>query len=464
MGSCKKDRGNDIPVVTGEGREVEITVSAAISTRGEIAAESTINTLDLLVFERQVAGSVVGDAADAEFLYSRYAWLQSGNVYRAILQLGEHVDIYFAVNARDLLNDLIAADEITEGMTWSAVCQKLVMTDPDQISPTVGGLPMWGNLFDKTIEDKPLNIMGEVKLLRSVASTDVSVTATNFTLSKGYLVFAADKGLLAFSASNMSAPDVNGDFYSTGPEVPSGMAADQEWAYTVGSGVNTIDNFFYMYENDAPDDDRRYTKIVLEGKWSSSQKADPTFYPLAFRKQSDNTKLQATRNNKYIIVVTGVNGDGYDTLEEAKDADDVNMEYDVIPWNMNEDDDIYIDGSKYLSLGGKSATLYRNQGNTYFISVTTNYDADDIMMKFAEADAGENPLLENDRFKIELKEVGGQLGFLFTAKQNYSDGAADDKEATMIVTVGRIKFTISMEQTDGHPNDWIDGGNQGEDL
>ncbi len=36
-------------------------------------------------------------------------------------------------------------------------------------------------------------------------------------------------------------------------------------------------------------------------------------------------KKQVIRNNKYSIVVTNVNGDGYESLEDAKKADDVNV-------------------------------------------------------------------------------------------------------------------------------------------
>lgn len=433
--------------------EVDMTFSTQATTRSEgSAAERAIKQVDILVFDREGV-----DADNATFLYQRYAWNKQGDTYRTMLLIGAHLDIYVAVNVRELVN----SEEIVEGMKWSEVREKLTLTNPDQIDLENQALPMWGYVHDYTVKDQPLNHLGTLKLLRAVSSADISITATNFSLDKGHIVFGANKGYLPFSPSN-----VNLDFTVKTPEVPSDMVATTEWTYAVLPTHKQIINRFYMYDNDAPVGDKRYTKVVLEGKWSGSSLTQNTFYPLAFRNPTTNAQLKVTRNKKYVIVVTNVNGDGFADLESAKRGDDVNMDYQVIPWDDNSDGDIMIDGTKFFAMPSKKVTLFRDLGSVTEIVFQTNYPLGEIKISFDQAVEGVAGQLDtHPRFKAEVlwatNADGPYTCFRFTAKQPYG---VSNNPATLFVSAGRISFNIIVNQINSNPNDWGDGGEDKHEL
>lgn len=432
------------------------TLSAA--TMAEINAENAIKTVDILVFD----GSG-GVAEDAVFLYSRYALNLSGNTYKATLREGAGLDVYFAINTRQFVD----YNEIVAGMTWREAREKMIMKNPEKLNLESDGLPMWGYKRGYTVSASSVNNMGTIKLLRAMASTDIQVNPSNFNLEKGYIVYGANSGYLPFSPANLSAINGNGDFNVIAPEAPASMSATTDWSYEVTNGSNAIMNVFYMYENTAPNDGHRHTKIVLEGRWGGSTKAGNTFYPIAFHSSSTNEVLPVTRNHKYTVIVTNVNGDGYDDLESAKESEDVNMDYEIIEWNQNIDGEIHIDGPYYFALSARNATLYRPSGSTTELIFSTNVNMNDILMRYGSADNWVSGSIDtHPRFAVEVVTATNNDGsqynaFRITAKQEYG---TDNNPATLMVKVGRIAFNITMKQVNDSPNDWDYGSNYDKEI
>lgn len=466
LGSCSKDSGQGI-VPNGNGElEVDMTflTPLAPATRAPIAAEDELKDITLLVFE--------GKAATSKFLYSRYAWRTSttANNFKTTLKLGDDLTIYFAANAKDLIKKLEDDGELVGGTTtWGVVRELLTLKTPTSFDLTAKGLPMWGHKFDVDIADKPNNSLGKVNLLRSVASVDIDVLATDFTLEKGHLVFAANKGYLAYSLSALEEV--------VAPVSPADMVTTVDWAKTVvAADGNKIGNYFYMYENDTdltPTGTNRPTKVILEGKWTGvGASGKTTFYPLTFRDYNATTKeydkKQVTRNNKYLIAVTKVNGDGWASLDDAKNADDVNMEYDVIDWNQNDDGEIIIDGPKYFYRAATEVFLGHKLGDMQEVVFRTNFTMADIKMTFDASGTAVAGPVSNDRFKAEAVTVnasqpGEYTCFRFTALKPY--GVDSDNPSVLYVTVGgRLSFRFTVTQLDRQPDKWEDGGNSGVDL
>ncbi len=472
LGSCSKERGGRVP---GNGeKEVDMTFLTPGASRAAIASEDALKDITLLVFD--------GSSTSSTFLYSRYAWRTSAgeNKFKTTLQIKDDVTIYFAANVQGLIKDLVDGGDLAEGTTtWAEARELLTLDTPTGFDLANKGLPMWGHKYDVDIADAPNNSLGRVNLLRAVASADVSIVATNFTLEKGHLVYAANKGYLAYDPTLLSGVQV------TGPQSPADMTTTVDWSKTVAAGATDICNYFYMYDNATsltPSGANRPTKIILEGVWNDAAGSGATtFYPLSLRNYNSATqeydKKQATRNNKYLIAVTGVNGDGWTTLDEAKNADDVNMEYEVVEWNENDDEDIFIDGSKYLSIKNKAVTLQyfkstADEPNVKEIVFTTNYTLSDIKMTFTSGGTPVANTVSNDRFKAEALSVDpdGSAGtgdeytcFRFTALEDY-DETATDNPSTLYVTVGRVSFNIIVTQAARENGDWDDGGNEGIDL
>lgn len=439
---CGKD-ASDAILSTGEA-DVEMRFLNLTQTRAPIDSENTIHTVDLLIFDPSG-----GSENNAVFQYSRYAWLKSGSIYRAVLKEGTGLNIYVAINARALIDNMNSGMASGTTYTYADVKEMLVMSGPDNINLT-DGLPMWGMVLDCTIEGVVSNSLGTVRLLRSAASTDITISADNFTLGKGHIVYGADKGYLPYSSSNTTTPDTNSDFQTSLAEAPAGMLTNKTWYASPASGENEICNVFYLYENDADGtESKKQTKVILEGKWSESTKTDHTFYPLAFRDPDTDDKLEVKRNTKYIFNITHVNGDGYDSFDEAIVAEDVNMDYDVIEWNQYDDGEIIIDGPNHFSMPSKKAILAPQLGATAELAFTTNYALSDILMKFAAANTGvANVIDTHNRFKVEVVTRNNSDGtsytcFAITTKQRYG---TSDNPAALIVTVGRLEFTIEIEQ------------------
>ena len=457
LGACRKTSIQK-PEFNADGRDVELRFSTTdITTRSGDASESEINTVDILVF----------DGANQTFKYRRYAWQRYGSLYGATLKIGTNQDLYFAVNARSIIDNA----SLTEGMSWSEAQKALVMENPQSfnLSATNNGLPMWGYVLNQTINDAPSNsssnYLGVIKLLRSVAAVELTVSDATFTLKEGSIVYGADKGLLAFAPANASTPDIQGNFRTNALEIPAGMTVSKTWKRTPPTGSNQLKHVFYMYENDNLS---KHTKIILEGECGGSSKG-ATFYPLSLRNPNTNNKLPVKRNTKFIIVVTKVNGDGYVTWEEARDAEEANMDYEVIEWDGVFDESIIINDSQYVSLQrsgndnnvDRAAILYRAVGSTDAIVFDTNIPLNNFEMKLNNGGSFLNPnnktLIANNRFSVEIKTVNNINFFEFTALQNYAGNASDNPSA-LTVRAGRIEFNITILQRDADPTDWTDGG------
>ncbi len=457
--SCKKDRETDKTPPT-EGKQVEFRFNVPVSSRAKVV-DNAINELDVLVFRRQAA--YAADPQRSTFLYTRYAWRVSDGRWRTNLMPGEGLDLYFAVNSHALVQGLAPS---VVGREYRDVAPMLVLSTPGPDIGT-GGLPMWGGIADKAILDIPNNDLGTVELLRSVASTDIRITASDFTLQQAVLCYAADRGLLPFASLSSQTPNVPGNMTS---------ASTADWTYTLGAGDgNKVEDIFYMYENDAPfaggNPQRRSTRLVLKGVWNNADGSGmPTWYPIALRSEDaggEMVKSQVVRNNKYIVVITKVNGDGFPSFEEAKDAEGVNIDYEIIDWNQNTDGGIIIDGAQYIWIehdrnerrDDRTAVVYRAAGSDDRVGFTTNIPLTDFTLSLnggVYPDPSDKTAVMNSRFNVEIKTENGKNYFNFTALAAYGTSL---NPSTLTVVAGRIRFTLTVIQKDSDSRDWNDGGN-----
>jgi hypothetical protein len=133
-------------------------------------------------------------------------------------------------------------------------------------------------------------------------------------------------------------------------------------------------------------------------------------------------------------------------------------------------DEIFIDEANYITLqrdrneqrDDRTAVLYRDTGSTDVIVFKTNIQLDKFDMTLNNGGDFPNPsdkkIIENDRFKIEIKTEDGVNYFEFTTLQPYAE--AQDNPSTLTVKAGRIEFDITIIQKNEDPFDWIDGGEQ----
>jgi len=481
MASCARER---VPGPGQQGTDRTVQIKFTGGTTRAAVVDDAIYNLDVLVFQR--ASTDV--AANAQYVCTRYGWSLPDGTWRTTVPItpatpaNQCYDIYFAVNAHTLVQALTegATPTIAVGMTYAAASPLLLLQAPSN-SPGVNiganGLPMWGLVQGRVIADQELNNLGTIYLLRSVGSTDVTVVQDGtFTLQQGTLCYAANQGYLAYTPANTTALP-GGGFQANGPEIPTAMTSGStaDWTYNVQAADNNgVVGVFYMYENDAPiNTARTSTKVVLKGVWNDpSGTGQPTYYPIAL-KADDGTgtmvKSQVVRNNKYVINITKVNGDGYATFDEAKAAEEVNMNYVVTVWNANMDYSA-TNGTQIVQLSRdknyglqRQAVLYRPAGSTDVIGFETNVPLTSFSMALdnggALVNASDPTVIANSLFSVAIKtDASGNNYFEFTALQNYN-AAAVGNPSTLTVTAGLVKFSITISQQDYAPTDWIDGGN-----
>lgn len=487
LGACQVTT----PEPGSSSREVEIRLSTAKGLTRADETDETIKTVDILVFD-----SKDKDPEDAVFLYSRYAWLKSGDVYNAVLKVGEELDVYFAINARETIT---AADlKAEDNLSWSDVREKLLLTntaaDPVALAD---GLPMWGYRHNITLQDGVMNRFGTVKLLRAIASTDVKISDDNFTLHAGHIVFASTQGYLPFTvdAANMDFGEHVGvdlenpqvDFKLKSPEIPTGTTTTVDFRYEVpvdAAEPDEIKNVLYFFENEGPvgTNGKRNTKLIVEGVWDNPATTEVetavTYYPLSFRDKSaeegENDRLTVIRNRKFSISITKVNGAGYPTLDEAKEGEDMNLSYEVIPWD-DWTDGAMVSGSEYIFLANdrnyglqKTALLYRNATSTDVISFTTNIPLANFDLKLTNGGVVVEPdRVANECYAIRVVQdsvdADGRISghFEFTAKKDYVN-AETNPVAMLTVNAGQIEFQIHVSQQDASPDDW--NGGSGKDV
>lgn len=445
-------------------REVDIKLSTGSATATRAVVDETINTVEVLVFDGRGV-----DPDDAVYQYNRYAWRRSEDIYNTTLMIGTELDIYFAVNAGDLIDN----SALVKGETkWKDVRKMLVMNGgPDAIMAT--DLPMWGYKHNVTLTDTDTNNL-DVQLMRSVAGVSIDVPADDFALEKAYVAYGMNKGYLAFDHAN--ARMVDDVLRIIDPTVPTGAGMVATGTWSVPPTLNKVEDAIYLYENDYSSEvsgtvSQSHTKIILAGSYKTGR---TTYYPLSLRNAQTGKKVVVARNRKYTVRVTKVNGEGYPTLEDAEKGEDLNVNYEVIEWDNDwRDDNILVDGVHYIALSRdrnfdleRQAIMYRNAGSTDEMNFKTNIPLDQITLSLAgepDTATGVGAEVSDSRFRVKLVEDKSANGvhycrLIFTAMADYTtDGAS-----FLTFSAGRIESSIEISQRDVNPDeDWGDGGENG---
>ena len=473
------------PYIIPEGESVvQMSLNLTINTRAPSEdelkagseAENKLNTLDLLIFK--------GD----KFQYRRYATKYDdaiGRTFKATVKVDTGLDVYFVVNSRDLIQKLLDDDTIWDdaerankpNLSWSELRALLIDTAPNRFVDAVGvdnssnraNLPMWGKVSNVGVVQNTIAYWNPI-VIRAVAAVDFycASTVTDFELDAAYLYFAPDKGILAPSATNEDADN---------SESAPGMKTITSPLGPAKALNGEIKGKMYLFDNDTDPTtfvsaDRRYTRVVLEGKY----KGTTYYYPVDFMKKDPITGKwdydQITRNTKYVFNITEVIGPGYPDPDDASEQPPVNINVDILEWDLKDGSDVGFDGTYYVSLSKREAKVGPYTGSEDYISIKTNANPDVVFFDFKEKPNANGPQknivdangkvtgIENDRFKVEkvLSADGKSIEEIrFTAKGNIDPNTASKNEEIVKIQVGNVKFEIPLRQTQGD-EPWNGGG------
>jgi len=456
--ACADELENNTKEPAADEQTVEMAfTSSAITYNTAESAEDEVLTLDLVVCK------------DGVYQYTRPAYTSNYATFRSTLKIDKDLDIYFFANATSLLDD---ADFMTpEVTTWQEIQQKLILTYTDTIINNKRVLPMWGQLKGAEVSEHRVNNFGTISLLRAVASANVyfkpvAGKGLDFEPVVAYLYYTADQAFTAPQNSNLTLTDGTVTAVKL-PEVPQNMKTTQriEADFT----GNTCESLLYMFDNNTTEGvqqqpGNKRTRLVVGGYLNGSNQM--TYYPLDFFKTATTQLLEVTRNNQYNLTITSVNSEGWTDPDEAAEQASVNIDYEVISWDKNKDENIVIDGPDYLSVNTKYVTLYKKAGNQNNIHLSGTFTQEDITLSFPDTTNGQTTSLangiQNNRFKAEISGEGTNLKLTFTALQDYSEANAETNKETLLIKAGRIEFEVYITQVTS-PG-WDNGGNEDIDF
>jgi len=506
FGSCSKERftGAETP-----GSDAGITLrfkipgnysAAPTTTRAlTVADENAVSNINVLVFNN--TGKLAADIIAAENVNisagSSTAGMSGEGTFTARLPKSANAtDTYTVVvlaNADyQILSSLggftLAAVEATiPSLAYADIMAAIrgAITGPMY---TVGAvyMPMWGESVP--VELQPGVSIAPIVLMRAIARIDVAVAETIlpalFELTSVYVIRANKTYAVVPSADNRGTGTV------TAPTIPNTALSDKFtlaesqslFAYNVTGGNSLVRTIYTPEANvvmGGTSGDTNHTDrmaLVVGGKYNGS--TTETFYRLDFIREG--ALLNVLRNYIYSFAIVSVTGAGYTSVETAYNSAAMNMEAKIYDWNDGDTDDIFIDGPDFLTLRAsdnsrefedretRMAVVYRNANSTDKINFHTNIPFSEFTLALnnggALPDSGNPLLIENSRFRAEIKTgTGGETFFEFTALQDHDPGATDNP-SVLTVTTKRITFTITIVQRTNEKNDWIDGGDIDQDF
>jgi hypothetical protein len=169
--------------------------------------------------------------------------------------------------------------------------------------------PMYGR---SSIIPAASTTAGEIKMIRSIARIDIANSTPNaaWSIDSIYIVNSKNKGYVAPSFGS-------GGAIAEIPNIPVSAAPNAvsfSYPFTANAGVTTqsMEREIYITE-DCQTSTTHPTGIVLKVIKPGSK---PQYYR-ADLKDSNGNLLPILRNYRYRIFITGISGNGYETVEEA---------------------------------------------------------------------------------------------------------------------------------------------------
>ena len=494
-------------------REMRLKVSVpktySAGAAGSIDREERIDTLDVLVFapaagnpgkkflRSAVTGSVVKDE-DGNVVK---------NVFGVVMPLGKDMDVHVFANAHsDLIRNSAFA---SNGKEMQSVLGKITTARKYELQKEDVMLPMHGSVTGITVDKDSKDVL-PVSVLRSVAKVSVMINGSvsagdelvggeldEFKLYEMYVFFPADSALVATADTTQFytvRPDSGNVKTATLPEKLRAGNRPDSLSILNKTIVKKIESI-YLYENipwTKDGFDYATSRVVLGGTFydkitgQPDKNADGTprvsYYRINFQNNKD-VQYPVLRNHHYVLNIISVAAPGYDTARQAAEGKPINIAVTVFDW-MNELHEIVNDGQSYFNMSSKYIVLPRNANSTRHIDVDSDVPVDEWKMYFKDQnngattpqtwfkdkqnndsiDATKGTALENSRYKVTKAADKITVEVL----KKYSDlppaPSTESRDDVLVLMVRNLRIYINITQLDKSPDDWGNGGNQGDDV
>lgn len=379
----------------------DATPPKTILKSGQTDSESTINQVQILVFENDL------------FQYRlKGTDITNSGTYSAtfkarLLSSDEPTTIYIIANA----DTEIDANEPQIGDNITTVKSRL--TKSISSSPISGNLSMWASYdFPSGIDATNDNTISNIRMLRSVARVDViaSNVSTNFELVS-IQAFRVANNMQLIPNNPTTTPSV------TDPSIPTSTAYTINTTAIATSATTSVAQL-YLPESATPtsgDLVNDATCVIVGGHYAGS--STTTYYRLDLNPATSGHPIgQILRNHRYEFNINNVRAEGYPTAQEAASNISSSMEASVVLWSDYVTHMVF-DINNYLGVSQSYITLPGDENSSYNILVQT--DLPTYTMTWVDITrvplGPESANLSDDYFEVDKSLDGSTI--LVTAKQ-----------------------------------------------
>lgn len=491
--------------------KVNVPRTYATSDGGGATKETLIQGIDVLVF-----APGVGSDFGKYFLKSASEGtpVESGDKFQVTMPVGENLAVHVFTNCHDAMVAKGAYREI--GMEMEALLAKLT-TATNNNDAAVGCLPMHGFLSSVSITKDEANKVFTVPVLRSVAAVQVATKATIATdgtlipgeitdPATGAVTFRLREFYAYFSTENGRVAPAGDAYVAAGSDDANKTRSVDKASLPANADVLPLENKYfikssadvgqlgslYLYENKHYTDNGydqpgsivdnpgvATTRLVVGGIYGNDEKV--TYYRVDIADASTSELTDLLRNHKYTFNITSVDGTGYDTPDDAATGVPINITIKVIDWT-DVNNNVDFDRENWFSAETKNIVLPRGANSVRSINVESDVAFGSFWtLDFSTANNGTvapvriadgvtTATIENDRYKIVLTRTAevpnAKATLSVTAKKAYSDvpAASASRDEILVIKVKNLRIYINITQVDKSPDDWGNGGNQGEDM
>ena len=432
----------DLPV----GEDMSLTLKVRMPGKGSQSTrtltseqENRMETVKVLVFKEEV-----GSGETYSYTAPIQAFTPGGTevTVKLIRSLpGEKYRLVLLANLGDI------AGVPVKGESKEKTLQRYRM-DCDTVWNTKTELiPMWGETNKAIVINEDAKL-GTVSLLRALARVDIGLGFDNtesedvtgiagFKLNSVSVYRSNNTGYVAPAAAN-----INTDNTVTVPSIPGDVAQNGQLPYTLTEDDKAANKYvreIYLPEALAGDKTTNPC-LVIGGYYGAANTTDVTYYRIDFL--ANGKRLPLLRNHRYKVNITRVSGPGFDTEEEALNADPFNITAVVKEWNENELTNVDYDGQNFFKTETKEVVLLSAAGSTKTIAVSSDVPVAEWKMSF---DNGVTSTVEEILTSTKYKVEKSADKLVFTALKGYDANPAPNQE-TLLIRVKSLEIFIKVSQ------------------
>jgi hypothetical protein len=466
LSSCISERfewDNDEDNATERMISFTVRVPGMAASRTRMMSEQDekhIETIDILLFKN--------DGGAIEYVYTPFPVRTFENpnsdmvTFTTLLPEGIYDVVLFA-NARSIISNVVANNNIVAGMPKADVLKQLVFENTGLWNTGASGgtftpVPMWAEMTGFKIDTESAAPQShQTNFVRMVAKIDVQIASIvdNFQLTSVHLYNLNNRGQIApNNAAPWNIPSM------TNPKPPS-IPESEPLSIAVGATKSTTPvtfdtqivgnqllNSIYIFETTPGTYNTlsENTFIIIGGKWGREIGGtivfdeEDTYYRIEFANEDDHLPLR--RNHRYVVHINEVGSRGYRTQSAAITSPINNIKSTTVEFNDGRFTHLALMNRIILASSDSNIELPTTASEYNVLIFTNNTDGWTIT---GITDASGAPVSWlNTSTETTVTDANGQVTPL--RLQANSNTGGDWRTAHIHLMAGRLSLILRLDQ------------------